>query len=70
MKNPLHPAEVRIHKKFKEYFWEFLMIFLAVTLGFLAENIRASITDRSHVAERVKADAVSFMGYIDKTYHL
>jgi hypothetical protein len=51
MKNPLHPAEVRIHKKFKEYFWEFLMIFLAVTLGFLAENIRESITDRSHVAE-------------------
>ena len=27
-------------KNFKEYFFEFLMIFLAVTLGFFAENIR------------------------------
>ena len=28
------------NKKFKEYFFEFIMIFLAVTLGFIAENIR------------------------------
>ena len=27
-------------KNFKEYFFEFIMIFLAVTLGFFAENIR------------------------------
>ena len=27
-------------KKFKEYFLEFLMIFLAVTMGFFAENVR------------------------------
>ncbi len=27
-------------KNFKEYFFEFLMIFLAVTLGFFAENLR------------------------------
>ena len=27
-------------KNFKEYFLEFLMIFLAVTLGFFAENVR------------------------------
>jgi hypothetical protein len=27
-------------KKFKEYFLEFLMLFLAVTLGFFAENLR------------------------------
>jgi hypothetical protein len=27
-------------KNFKEYFLEFLMIFLAVTMGFFAENIR------------------------------
>jgi hypothetical protein len=51
MNHPQHPSEVRIHKKFKEYFWEFLMIFLAVTLGFLAENIRESITDSNHVSE-------------------
>ena len=33
-----HPHVER--KRFKEYFLEFLMIFLAVTLGFFAENIR------------------------------
>ena len=32
-------------KNFKEYFLEFLMIFLAVTLGFFAENIRERIKD-------------------------
>jgi len=32
-------------KNFKEYFLEFLMIFLAVTLGFFAENLREHISD-------------------------
>src|SRR5436190_5298794 len=34
-------------KKFKEYFLEFLMIFLAVTLGFFAESYREHLGDRS-----------------------
>jgi len=34
-------------KNFKEYFLEFLMIFLAVTLGFFAENIREKITEHT-----------------------
>jgi hypothetical protein len=34
------------NKGFKEYFLEFLMIFLAVTMGFFAENIRENISDR------------------------
>jgi len=37
------PAPVGTHparKKFKHYFWEFFMLFLAVFCGFLAENIR------------------------------
>jgi hypothetical protein len=38
-------------KHFKDYFLEFLMIFLAVTMGFLAENLRESITDKNHVEE-------------------
>jgi hypothetical protein len=33
-------------KKFREYFLEFIMIFLAVSLGFLAENVRERIGDR------------------------
>ena len=32
-------------KKFREYFLEFIMIFLAVTLGFFAENLRENISD-------------------------
>jgi hypothetical protein len=32
-------------KNFKEYFLEFLMIFLAVTMGFFAENIREYFAD-------------------------
>ena len=35
-----HPDLHRKRKNFKEYILEFLMIFLAVTLGFFAENIR------------------------------
>ncbi len=38
-------------KHFKDYFLEFLMIFLAVTMGFLAENFREYITDKNHVEE-------------------
>jgi hypothetical protein len=33
-------------KNFKEYFLEFLMIFLAVTMGFFAENIREHFSDK------------------------
>ena len=41
-----HPAVEK--KKFKEYFFEFLMIFLAVTMGFFAEGIRENISDNKH----------------------
>ncbi len=34
-------------KGFKEYFLEFLMIFFAVTMGFLAENLREHITEHN-----------------------
>jgi hypothetical protein len=33
------------HKKFKDFFLEFIMIFLAVTLGFIAENVRELISN-------------------------
>ena len=32
-------------KNFKEYFLEFLMIFLAVTLGFFAESLREHLVN-------------------------
>src|SRR5258708_5081606 len=39
-----HPDLHHKRKKFKEYFLEFIMIFLAVTMGFFAETIREHIS--------------------------
>lgn len=36
-------------KTWKEYFWEFLMLFLAVSLGFYAENLREGIVHKKEV---------------------
>jgi hypothetical protein len=38
-------------KNFKEYFLEFLMIFLAVTMGFFAENIREHFAEEKIAKE-------------------
>jgi hypothetical protein len=46
-------------KNFKEYFLEFLMIFLAVTMGFFAENIREWRVDKEkegHYIQNLIAD--------------
>ena len=40
-----HPHHVMHKKNWGEYFLEFLMIFLAVSLGFFAENLREGISD-------------------------
>jgi hypothetical protein len=40
-------------KKFKAYLSEFLMIFLAVTMGFIAENIREHITEHTKEKEYI-----------------
>lgn len=52
------PEEMEVHhhpkvekKNFKEYFLEFVMIFLAVTMGFFAENIRENITEHRREKE-------------------
>ena len=55
MEVPHHPAGPAHKKKaFKEYFLEFLMIFLAVTLGFLAENLREHMTGRTKEKEYIR----------------
>src|ERR1051326_9155564 len=41
-----HPDLHHKRKKFKEYFLEFLMIYLAVTLGFFAESYREYLSDK------------------------
>lgn len=33
-------------KKFKKYFFEFLMVFLAITAGFFSENIRENFGEK------------------------
>ena len=55
---PTTQMEVHHHphvekKNFKEYLLEGLMIFLAVTLGFIAENIREHLSDHSKEKEYV-----------------
>ena len=54
-----HPHIER--KSFKEYLLEGLMIFLAVSMGFIAENIRENIGDRARekeYIENIKKDLV------------
>ncbi|HUZ59563.1 MAG TPA: hypothetical protein VMU83_12350 [Hanamia sp.] len=46
-----HPDLHHQPKKWREYFLEFLMIFLAVTLGFIAESIREKINDHTKEKE-------------------
>jgi hypothetical protein len=48
-----HHPHLHESKKFKEYFLEFIMIFLAVSLGFIAENLREHLTDRSKEKEYI-----------------
>ncbi|HXS54624.1 MAG TPA: hypothetical protein VN726_00790 [Hanamia sp.] len=57
-----HPDLHHKKKNFKEYFLEFLMIFLAVTLGFFAENIRERVANNSKEKEFIssfKEDLIS-----------
>jgi hypothetical protein len=54
-----HPDIHHRKKRFKEYFLEFLMIFLAVTMGFFAESLREHISnqERTNVfARSLEAD--------------
>ena len=58
---PLNPAmEVHHHahtarKKWTHYFWEFLMLFLAVFCGFMAENIREHKIEQHRAKEFSKS---------------
>jgi hypothetical protein len=42
-------------KKWKEYFLEFLMIFLAVTMGFFAESYREHLSDQAKEKEYIQS---------------
>ena len=54
-----HPDLHHKKKNFKEYFLEFLMIFLAVTLGFFAESFREHLVNKekeNHYIQSVISD--------------
>ena len=65
-----HP---QVEKKgFKEYFLEFLMIFLAVTLGFFAESYREYLNNRSKENEYMASlveDLKSDTAFLDFSIH-
>jgi len=46
-----HPQLDHSPKPWKEYLLEGLMIFIAVMMGFIAENVREAITNHQHVKE-------------------
>ncbi len=56
------PTNMEVHhhpnvekKNFKEYFLEFIMIFLAVTMGFFAENIREHFVNKEKENQYIKS---------------
>ncbi len=68
-----HPSQSSGHrKKWTHYFWEFLMLFLAVFCGFLAENKREHIIEHqrakvyaANLYEELKMDTASLNTIID-----
>jgi hypothetical protein len=50
-----HPDVHHKRKKIKEYFLEFLMIFLAVTMGFFAESLRKHVNENSKENEYINS---------------
>jgi hypothetical protein len=51
----VHAHTHTARKKWYHYFWEFFMLFLAVTLGFFVENLRERITETHRENEFAKA---------------
>lgn len=57
-------------KNFKEYFLEFIMIFLAVTMGFIAENIREHFSEKKIIHQNLEAfknDLLQHQSYYKQT---
>ena len=55
-----HPHHPTHKKKWSEYLLEFFMLFVAVTLGFFAENIREHIAENNKKKELLEAVAKGF----------
>ena len=55
-----HPHHPTHKKKWSEYIIEFVMLFVAVTLGFFAENFREHIAENNKKKELLESVASSF----------
>ncbi len=51
----VHHHPLTLGKKWSHYFWEFLMLFLAVFLGFLAENKREHIIESNRAKQYARS---------------
>jgi hypothetical protein len=51
----VHAHTHTARKKWTHYFWEFLMLFLAVSLGFYAENTREGILHKKEVKSQLNS---------------
>ena len=68
--------------KWTHYFWEFLMLFLAVTLGFFVENQREHYVEKKRAKQFAQAmvkdlerdtvltTAIQLMALLKKEFHL
>lgn len=70
-----HPDLEHKEKKIKEYFLEFVMIFLAVTLGFFAESLREKMNNHEdekeyigHIKENLVNDTINLNIWIPVLY--
>jgi hypothetical protein len=68
-----HPDIHHKPKKWKEYFLEFLMIFLAVTMGFFAEQMRENFSENNRekqfmrsMVEDLKSDTANISSFTSK----
>lgn len=50
-----HHAHHEGKKNWKSYFWEFLMLFIAVFCGFLAENLREHLVERHREGQYINS---------------
>jgi len=55
MEVPHHQQPVKEKKRLREYFYEFFMLFIAVTAGFYAENIREKFVERNKEHEYMQS---------------
>ena len=72
----VHAHTHTARKKWTHYFWEFLMLFLAVSLGFYADNLREGIlhkkevnTQMNSLVSDLQSDIILFDSVTDRNSH-